>query len=218
MSSSAPIRVLVADDHPLVLDGLRALIGGSATTELVGEATTGAEAVARALETTPDVVVMDIGMPELNGIEATRRLAAELPATAVLVLTMLEEDDAVFAAMRAGARGYVLKGAKPTEILRAIEAIADGSAIFGPAVARRLIAALAASSARPRRFPELTAREHDILALMAERLGNAAIAARLGLSEKTIRNNVSSIYLKLRVLDREAAIARARDAGLEAPD
>jgi DNA-binding NarL/FixJ family response regulator len=204
------IRVLVADDHPLVLDGLRGLFSSAPTTELVGEATTGAEAVAAALTTAPDVVVMDIRMPELSGIEATRRITEELPGTAVLILTMLEEDDAVFAAMRAGARGYALKGAQPAEILRAVEAVAAGHAIFGPAVAERLTAVFAASAARPR-LPELTARESDILDLMAERLSNAAIAARLGLSEKTIRNNVSSIYLKLRVLDREAAIARARE-------
>jgi DNA-binding NarL/FixJ family response regulator len=182
----------------------------TATTEPVGEATTGTEAVAAALTSAPDVVVMDIRMPELSGIEATRRIVAELPGTAVLILTMLEEDDAVFAALRAGARGYALKGAQPAEILRAMEAVAAGHAIFGPSVAERLTAVFAASGARPR-LPELTARESDILALMAERLSNAAIAARLGLSEKTIRNNVSSIYLKLRVLDREAAIARARE-------
>jgi DNA-binding NarL/FixJ family response regulator len=204
------IRVLVADDHPLVLDGLRGLFAQAATTELVGEAGTGAEAVATALATTPDVVVMDIRMPDGNGIEATRRIAAELPGTAVLILTMLEEDEAVFAALRAGARGYALKGAQPAEILRAVEAVAAGHAIFGPTVAERLTAVFAASAARPR-LPELTARESDILDLMAERLSNAAIAARLGLSEKTIRNNVSSIYLKLRVLDREAAISRARE-------
>jgi DNA-binding NarL/FixJ family response regulator len=204
------IRVLVADDHPLVLDGLRGLFAQAPTTELVGEAGTGAEAVATALATTPDVVVMDIRMPDGNGIEATRRIAAELPGTAVLILTMLEEDEAVFAALRAGARGYALKGAQPAEILRAVEAVAAGHAIFGPTVAERLTAVFAASAARPR-LPELTARESDILDLMAERLSNAAIAARLGLSEKTIRNNVSSIYLKLRVLDREAAISRARE-------
>jgi DNA-binding NarL/FixJ family response regulator len=210
------IRVLIADDHPLVLDGLRALIEDAEGTELAGEASSGEEAVELALCTRPDVVVMDVRMHDLNGIEATRRLAAELPETAVLVLTMIEEDTTVFAAMRAGARGYVLKGARPQEILHAIESVAAGHAIFGPAVAQRLRHLFSASAARSRSFSELTAREHDILSLVAQNLPNAVIAARLGLSEKTVRNNLSIIYQKLNV-DRAGAIERARQADRERP-
>ena len=209
------LRVLVADDHPLFREGLRALITDSPGTDLAGLAADGEQAVAIALAQRPDVVVMDLRMPGLNGVEATRRIVAALPGTAVLVLTMVEEDASIFAAMRAGARGYVLKGAEPETILRSIRVVAAGEAIFGPAVAERLsrfFAAGAETAAVP--FPELTGREREILGLLATGATNTAIAARLGLSEKTVRNNVSNIFVKLRVADRAAAVARARDAGL----
>ena len=171
-----------------------------------------------ALEHRPDVVIMDLRMPGLNGVEATRRIVAALPEVAVLVLTMVEEDASIFAAMRAGARGYVLKGAEPDAILRSIRVVASGEAIFGADVAARLTHFFAAGphpAAAP--FPDLTARERDILTLMATGTANATIAARLGLTEKTVRNNVSNIFTKLRVADRAAAVARARDAGLGQP-
>jgi DNA-binding NarL/FixJ family response regulator len=209
------VRVVVADDHPLFREGLRALILDAAEVELVGVASDGDEAVDVALRERPDVVVMDLKMPGRSGVEATRTICRALPSVAVLVLTMVDEDGSVFAAMRAGARGYVLKGAGPDEILRAILVVADGEAIFGPAVAARLTAfftAGAGPAATP--FPELTARERDILTLMATGAANATIAARLGLTEKTVRNNVSNVFAKLRVADRAAAVARARDAGL----
>ena len=209
------IRVLVADDHPLFRQGLRSLVADSPETELAGVAADGAEAVAVALAERPDVVIMDLRMPNLDGVEATRRIVAALPDVAVLVLTMVEEDASIFAAMRAGARGYVLKGAGPETILRSILVVAAGEAIFGPSVASRLtqfFAAGPAAAAAP--FPELTAREREILILMSSGANNAAIAARLGLTEKTVRNNVSNVFAKLRVADRAAAVARARDAGL----
>ncbi|MBU2666351.1 response regulator transcription factor [Actinoplanes bogorensis] len=209
------LRVLVADDHPLFREGLRALIADSPETEPAGVAADGEQAVALALQNRPDVVVMDLRMPGLNGVEATRQIVAALPGVAVLVLTMVEEDASIFAAMRAGARGYVLKGAEPEAILRSIRVVASGEAIFGADVAARLtqfFAGAPESGAVP--FPGLTARERDILTLMATGAANAVIAARLGLTEKTVRNNVSNIFVKLRVADRAAAVARARDAGL----
>jgi DNA-binding NarL/FixJ family response regulator len=209
------VRVVVADDHPLFREGLRSLIADSTETELVGLAADGDEAVAVALDQRPDVVVMDLRMPGLNGVDATRKIVAALPDVAVLVLTMVEEDASIFAAMRAGARGYVLKGAGPETILRSILVVAAGEAIFGAAVAARLGQFFAGGAdAAPTPFPDLTSRERDILALMATGANNTTIAARLGLTEKTVRNNVSNVFAKLRVADRAAAVARARDAGL----
>jgi DNA-binding NarL/FixJ family response regulator len=217
---SEPVRVLVADDHPLFRQGLRSAIDGGDGIAVVGEAETGAEAVERTLELQPDVVVMDVQMPEQNGIEATREIVAQSPHVAVLVLTMFEDDDSVFAAMRAGARGYLLKGADHEEIVRAIRAVSAGEAIFGPAIATRLMAYFAASPGGPAQaFPELTAREREVLELIARGEGNAAIAQRLVLSQKTVRNHVSNIFTKLQVLDRAQAIVKAREAGLGgAPD
>jgi DNA-binding NarL/FixJ family response regulator len=213
-----PVRVVVADDHPLFREGLRSLIADASETALVGVAADGDEAVEVALRERPDVVVMDLKMPGRSGVEATREICRALPDIAVLVLTMVDEDGSVFAAMRAGARGYVLKGAGPDEILRSILVVADGEAIFGPAVAARLTAFFAADPGPAvTAFPELTARERDILTLMATGAANAAIATRLGLTEKTVRNNVSNVFAKLRVADRAAAVARARDAGLGSP-
>ena len=212
------ICVLVADDHPVFRYGMRAVLGEEPDIELAGEATDGEEAVARALELEPDVILMDINMPKTNGIEAARRILEVNPHTGILMLTMFEEDDSVFAAMRAGAHGYVLKGADGAETIRAIRAVAGGEAIFSPTIARRLMQYFAmprapgASPSQP--FPELTAREQDILTLIAGGYTNVAIADRLYLSPKTVRNYVSNIFTKLQVADRAQAIIRAREAGL----
>ncbi len=210
------IRILIADDHAVFRDGLRGLLASLPDTEVVGEAATGDEAVAQAAALQPDVVLMDVQMPGLNGIEATRRIVAATPALAVLMLTMFEDDDSVFAAMRAGARGYVLKGGRQAEILRAIQAVAGGDAIFGPGIARRMItyfSGLAQAGAAPL-FPELTEREREILELVAQGCTNMAIAERLVLSRKTVSNHISNIFSKLQVADRAQAIIRARQAGL----
>jgi DNA-binding NarL/FixJ family response regulator len=208
------IRILVADDHPLFRDGLRTIASLEDDFELVGEAANGRDAVDLALQLEPDVVVMDLHMPEVNGIEATRQIVAARPDVGVLVLTMFEDDDSVFAAMRSGARGYLLKGAGHDEVARAIEAVARGEAIFGPAIAQRVIEFFAHRSHPPQPFPELTEREREILELIAQGRSNGDIASRLVLSQKTVRNNVSNIFTKLRVADRAQAIVRAREAGL----
>jgi DNA-binding NarL/FixJ family response regulator len=209
-----PVRVLIADDHPLFRDGLVALLAGSPGTELAGTATTGTEAVDLARQAQPDVVVMDLRMPGLNGIEATRRITADSPHIAVLVLTMFDDDDSVFAALRAGARGYLLKGADREQIGRAIQAAASGEVIFGAGLAERMLGYFAAGSPAPAPFPQLTEREREVLELVAQGQANPVIAARLHLSQKTVRNNVSNILAKLQVADRAQAIVRARDAGL----
>ncbi len=214
------IRILLADDHPFFRDGVRVLLDSVADTEVVGEAGSGEEAIELAAALQPDVVLMDINMPGTNGIEATRRILDTSPHVAVLIVTMYEDDDSVFSAIRAGARGYLLKGADRAEVLRAIRAVAGGDAIFGPAIARRLIGFFApATSSSPPLFPELTEREREILALIAGGTANADIAGRLYLSPKTVRNNVSNILSKLQVASRAEAIVRAREAGLgrEAP-
>jgi DNA-binding NarL/FixJ family response regulator len=209
------LRVLIADDHPVFRDGLRTLLTSIPGTEVVGEATTGLEAVQEALTIQPDVVIMDLDLPELDGVSATRRIVANSPHIGVLVLTMFD-DDSVFAAMRAGARGYLLKGADQQEIRRAIVAVSEGEAIFGPAVAQRLVDYF--SAARPDVptdvFPGLTDRERQVLHLLAQGFANAVIATRLGISAKTVRNHVSNIFTKLQVTDRAQAIVRAREAGL----
>jgi DNA-binding NarL/FixJ family response regulator len=209
------MRVLIADDHPVFLDGLRALLGSVPETELVGEAAAGDEVVEQAARLQPDVILMDLHMPGINGIEATRRILHTSPHIGVLVLTMFEDDDSVFAAMRAGARGYLLKGADQIDIVRAIRAVGSGEAIFSPAIARRLMHYFAAlSPAVLSTFPELTEREREVLNLIAQGWSNAEIATRLFLSAKTVRNHVSNIFNKLQVVDRAQAIIRARDAGL----
>jgi DNA-binding NarL/FixJ family response regulator len=210
------VRVMLVDDHPVYRDGLAALLGSLDGVEVVGTAGDGLEAVQRAAELQPDVVVMDVQMPQLDGIEATRRITADSPHIGVVVLTMAEEDQTLFAAMRAGARGYLLKGANQAEILRAITAVAQGEAIFGPAVAQRVAEFFAGAPVSAERsvFPQLTGREREVLTLVAAGRSNSQIAADLFLSPKTVRNNVSNIFAKLHVADRAEAIIRARDAGL----
>lgn len=216
---TGPIRVVVADDHPLFRGGLCALLESVADTEVVGEAGTGEEAVAVALSLRPDVVVMDVNMPGLDGLAATRRIVAEAGDVRVLVMTMHEDDEAVFAAIRAGARGYVVKGAAQEETLRAIRAVASGEAIFSPAIATRLQRFLAAPPELDpaTAFPQLSSRELEILDLLARRRANAEIAAELHLSQKTVRNYVSGIFSKLQVADRAEAGLVARAAGLGRP-
>ena len=205
------IRILVADDNAEFREGLVGLLAGDGGLAVVGQARDGDEAVRLAARLQPDVILMDLKMPGLNGIEATRRITAASPHIGILVLTMFDDDDSVFAAMRAGARGYLLKGALKAETLRAIRAVASGEAIFGQAIARRLSGLFAAPKPSP--FPELTEREREILALLARGRSNPAIAAQLGLSAKTVANYVSTILTKLQVVDRAGAIIRARDAG-----
>jgi DNA-binding NarL/FixJ family response regulator len=209
---SEMISVLVADDHPVFRQGLHALLDGVPDIELIGEAADGDEAVARALELKPDVILMDVRMPGMNGIDATRKIVAADSGIGILVLTMFEDDDSVFAAMRAGARGYLLKGSEQQEVMRAIRSIASGEAIFGPAIARRLIGYF--SSASTEAFPELTAREREVLELIAQGRNNQAIASELVLSLKTVRNHVSNVFNKLQVTDRAGAIVKAREAGM----
>ena len=214
-SPTGSISVLVADDHPVVRDGLRALIGSLPALTLVGEADTGSAAVRLAVSLRPDVVIMDLEMPDLDGIEATRQILRATPATAVLVLTMFEDDDKVHAALRAGARGYLLKGASQDEITRAISAVATGGAVFGAKVAARVIGRLADPPAAPAPpFPRLSVREREVLDLLAAGLPTRGIAARLTLSEKTVANHLATILTKLGLASRAEAIVAARDAGL----
>jgi DNA-binding NarL/FixJ family response regulator len=207
------IKILVADDHPVVRDGLRALFAEYPSIELIGVAATGREAIKAAVINKPDVIIMDLAMPDTDGFSATAEISRVAPEVAVLVLTMSDDDVTVTKAMRAGARGYLLKGATKEEILRAVTAVADGQAIFGPAVAQRVLARLGARSADEDPFPQLTPREHDVLRLLAQGLSNSAIAARLGLSLKTVNNNTSSIFTKLNVASRTEAAILARDRG-----
>jgi DNA-binding NarL/FixJ family response regulator len=210
------LRVLIADDHPVFRQGLRAVLAEADGVEVVGEAASGEEAVAAAVELQPDVVAMDLHMPGLNGVEATRRIVADSPHVVVLVVTMLEDDDSVFAAMRAGARGYLLKDADQTQIVDAIRSLSRGEVVFGPTIADRVLAYFAS----PRLlkpvvpFPELTEREREVLHLIAQGLSNDAITGRLFLSGKTVRNHISNIFSKLQLADRAEAIVRAREAGL----
>lgn len=212
-----PTRVLIADDHSHFRKGLSALLLSASDLEVVGEAEDGDQATALAAELQPDVILMDLNMPGTDGVEATRQILNTSPHISILVVSMFEDDDSVFAALQAGARGYLLKGASKAEILRAIRAVVSGEAIFGPNIAKRLMSYFA--SPRPRSapaeaFPELTEREREILALVAEHQTNPEIARRLHLSQKTVRNHVSNIFAKLQVADRAQAIIRAREAGL----
>ena len=209
------IRVLIADDHPVFRDGLASLLATQPDVDVVGTAGDGAEAVGLATELAPDVVVMDLQMPEMNGIDATRVLAESMPAVRVLVFTMGEEDGTVLAAMRAGARGYLVKGASQEEVVRAISTVHAGGLVFGASLALRIADLLSGSSTPDRSaFPQLTERELEILDLIAAGRNNAQIASALFLAPKTVRNNVSNILAKLQATDRAEAIIRARDAGL----
>jgi DNA-binding NarL/FixJ family response regulator len=208
------LRIVVADDHSVVREGLRALLSAVEGYELVGTAATGAEAVKAAVTLRPDVLVMDIQMPDMTGIEATREIRRVAPTVAVLMLTMFDDDESVFAAMRAGALGYVLKGAAPESMIRAIAVVAGGEAIFGAGVATRALSYFNTSRADATVFPELTPREREVLTLIASGLNNAAIAGRLGLAANTVGNHISNVFAKLQVASRAEAIVRARSAGL----
>ena len=209
------LTVLIADDHPVFRKGLRALLSAIPNTELVGEVTSGEEAVRLAEQLQPDVVLMDLRMPGGGGLEAIRRIVTTSPHIRILVVTMFEDDDSVFAAMRAGARGYVLKDMDDEDIGRAIVAVGNGDAIFSPAIASRMMSFFAARPALPAAlFPDLTDSERNVLRLMAQGISNDAIAQQLGFSPKTVRNYVSNIFSKLQVADRAQAIVKAREAGL----
>lgn len=209
------IRLLVADDHPAFRRGLQLMLADTDDISIEGEAATGAQAVELANQLAPDVILMDLRMPDLDGIEATRRLSRNNPAPAIVVLTMFEDDDSVLAAMRARARGYLLKGAEQDEIVRAIRAAAAGEAIFGPQIAQRVIDHFTHSArSTTTAFPALTERERQVLELIAAGKGNASIAHELMINLKTVRNHVSNIFTKLQVSDRSAAIVRARQSGL----
>jgi DNA-binding NarL/FixJ family response regulator len=210
------IRVLIADDHTLFRDGLRALLASIPDIQIVGEAASGQDTVAQATALQPDVILMDIQMPDMNGIEATRQILRASPHVGIIILTMFKDDDSVFAAMRAGARGYVLKGADQAVLLRALHAVASGECLFSPEIAQRLMGFFAnlAPASRLELFPELTDREREILAWIAEGNTNAEIAEKLIISMKTVRNHVSNIFSKLQVADRAQAAIRAREAGL----
>jgi DNA-binding NarL/FixJ family response regulator len=210
------VRVLIAEDHPLFREGMRGRLDRVADVAFVGEATSGDEAVELAQKLEPDVILMDIKMPGLNGIEATREIQQASPQIGVLVLTMFEDDDSVFAAMRAGAKGYLLKDSGGEGVVHAIRAVASGEAVFGPGVAERIMGFFAAprAAAPQRAFPELTEREEEVLSLVAQGKANREIARQLFVSLKTVRNHVSNILLKLQVADRAQAVIRARDAGM----
>jgi DNA-binding NarL/FixJ family response regulator len=210
------LRVLVVDDHPLFRFGLCTVLANEPSLDVVGEAANGRDAVSAALTFEPDVVVMDLHLPDIDGIEATRQIVAERPAVGIMVLTMFNDTESVFAAMRAGARGYLLKGAGQEEIVRAVHAVGRGEAIFGPDIATAVLGYFNAGPVTPTDpiFPELTSREREVLALIADGESNSTIARRLSLSPKTVRNHVSSIFTKLHVADRAQAIVRARKAGM----
>ena len=208
------VRVVLADDHPMYRFGLRSVLDASPEVEVVGEAADGAELLAVTEATGPDVVLTDLSMPRLTGTAAIDELTRRRPGLGILVLTMHEDDASLFGALRAGARGYLLKGADHEEIVRAVLAVAGGDAVYGGAVARRVVDALTGTAARAPALPELTAREREVLELLAAGLPTGQIARRLALSDKTVRNHVSAVLTKLQVPDRAAAVARARDAGL----
>lgn len=215
-----PIRVLIADDHAIFREGLAALLESVDDVEVVGTAATGQETIERTQSLVPDVILLDIVMPDLTGIEAARRILEIQSDTKIVMLTMLEDDDSLFAAMRAGARGYVLKGANKAEVLQTLRAVAQGHASFGPAIASRLTAFFQHVEQLPQQdepsivFPELTEREHEVLDLIASGDNNQTIASRLCISPKTVSNHISSIFDKLQVADRAQAIIKAREAGM----
>ncbi len=215
MTRPDPVHLLVADDHPVFRHGLANLLGQEEDLEVVAEASTGAEAVAAAGRLVPDVVLMDIAMSDLSGIAATRQIVEANPHIAVLMLSMLDDDESVFAAMRAGARGYLLKEAEHEEIVRAVLATAHGESVFGSRIAQQVLGFLTDRGRADRRvFPGLSDREREVLELIAQGHRNAEIARSLGIAPKTVRNHAYNIFVKLQVADRAAAIIMARDAGL----
>lgn len=211
-----PITVLIVDDHPLFRKGMRSLLESMPDFQVVGEAATGKEAVETAVSLQPDVVLMDLQMPNGTGLEATRQLRQKSPNIRVLVVTLFEDDESIFTALKAGAHGYILKDAEEEEMIRAIKSVANGQAIFSPTIAGRLMDYFSTNQAQlPQEiFPELTDREREILTLISRGKSNAAIAEQLSISVKTVRNHVSNIFNKLQVADRAQAAIRARDAGL----
>jgi DNA-binding NarL/FixJ family response regulator len=214
--NAATIKVMVVDDHALIRQGARALINTLPDLEHVGDASTGAEAITLAATVAPDVILMDLGLPDIDGATATKTITTTNPHIAVLVVSMLDDDANVFAAMQAGARGYILKGAEPGELHQAIRAVANGDAIFGAGVAERVLRLLTSEASRPTDvpFPELTEREREVLTHLASGATNPQIAKVLHLSPRTVANHVSNILNKLHATDRTEAALRARDAGL----
>ncbi len=210
------IRILIVDDHTLFRDGVRAILKSVTGFKIVGEASTGEEAINKASSLAPNLILMDIQMPDMNGVEATREILKTHPDIGIIILTMLEDDDSLFSALRAGARGYVLKGADKAEMVRSIRAVANGEALFGPAIATRLTKFFnpPEDKARESAFPELTDRELEVLELVANNHNNHEIAEILHITIKTVSNHISNIYNKLQVADRSQAIYKARDAGL----
>jgi DNA-binding NarL/FixJ family response regulator len=211
------VRVVIADDHPMYRFGLRAVLDASPEVDVVGEAADGQELLAIVNRTAPDVVLTDLSMPRLSGTAAIDELTRRRPGVGILVLTMHEDDQSLLSALRAGAHGYLLKGADHDEIIRAVLSVAAGDAVYGAPVARRVVDVLTGTATRPPAFPDLTSRERQVLDSLAAGLPTGQIARRLGLSDKTVRNHVSAILTKLQVPDRTAAMQRARDAGLGAP-
>lgn len=215
------IKLIVADDHRLFREGLKALLSVTDDIEIIGEAEDGDGVLKKCNVQQPDIILMDINMPGINGIQATQTILEEHPQIGIIMLTMLEDDASIFNAMRAGARGYLLKGADPNEVLSVIRAVAEGQALFGPAIAARVLGYFKALSAKPNPhqtlapFPELTERELEVLRLISQGLNNQEIAQKLVLSPKTVRNHITNIFGKLQVADRAQAIVRAREAGVE---
>lgn len=210
-----PIRIIIADDHTLFREGLTVLLDSVTDIQVIAAVEDGQQVIDAAAKFAPDVILMDLQMPKVNGIEATRQIIESNPRTGVIVVTMFEDDDSVFAAMRAGARGYILKGADQNDVIRAIQAVSRGEALFGPSVATRLMSYFTQPvKSLPQSFSELTQREREILEAIAKGLNNAQIAESLSISQKTVRNHVSNIFNKLQVTDRVQAALRARDAGL----
>lgn len=216
MTAEPILRVLVTDDHPIFCAGLRTMLDTVPGLEVVGEAQTGRAAVEQARRLRPDIVLMDLDMPEMDGIAATRAIVEKCPKSAVLILTMVEDLDSVMAAMRAGARGYLLKGAGVDDVVRAVKAVGRGQAIFGQQIASQVVSQLTERGVPEVPFPELTNREREVLRLVASGAGNAAIAREMDLSIKTVRNYLSRIFVKLQVTHRTEAAVRARRAGLGA--
>lgn len=210
-----PIRIIIADDHTLFREGLVALLDSVADIQVLAAVEDGQQVIEAAAKLAPDVILMDLQMPKVNGIEATRKIIESNPRTGVIVVTMFEDDDSVFAAMRAGARGYILKGADQNDVIRAIQAVARGEALFGPSVATRIMSYFTQPvKSLPQTFSELTQRESEILEAIAKGLNNAQIAENLSISQKTVRNHVSNIFNKLQVTDRVQAVLRVREAGM----